>query len=72
MIGDAGGMGELFHIWEVVTQGDPLEMFVYNIGLIYLIRDIQEAHTQPHNHVMLTLWEMRVYLENYVVISRTL
>ena len=42
--------GHFLHIKEVVTQGEPLAMIAYGIGVLPLIRDLRGAHhriTQP-------------------------
>ena len=47
-IGD--GSGHFLHSKERVTQGEPLDMISYGIGVLPLIRNLREAHpriTQP-------------------------
>ena len=47
-IGD--GSGHFLHSKEGVTQGYPLVMIAYDIGVLPLIRELQDAHpcvTQP-------------------------
>ena len=47
-IGD--GSGHFLHSKEGVTQGDPLAMITYGIGVLPLIRELQDTHpraTQP-------------------------
>ena len=47
-IGD--GSGHFLHSKECVTQGDPLSMIAYGIGVLPLIRELQDDHprvTQP-------------------------
>ena len=47
-IGD--GSGHFFHSKEGVTQGDPLSMIAYGIGVLPLIQELRESHprvTQP-------------------------
>ena len=42
--------GHFLHSKEGVTQGDPLTMIAYGIGVLHLIRDLRRAHprvTQP-------------------------
>ena len=42
--------GHFLHSKESVTQGDPLSMIAYSIGVLPHIRDLQDAHhrvTQP-------------------------
>ena len=44
------GSGHFLHIKEGVTKGYPLSMIAYGIGVLTLIRDLQDAHsrvTQP-------------------------
>ena len=44
------GSGHFLHSKEGVTQGDPLVMIAYGIGVLLLIRELQGAHprvTQP-------------------------
>ena len=44
------GMGNLLHSKEVSTKGDTLEMIVYNIRILPLMKKIQATHplvTQP-------------------------
>ena len=38
------GSGQFFHSKEGVTQGDPLAMITYGIGVLPLIRELREAH----------------------------
>ena len=51
MVWDTGdGSGHFLHSKEGVTQGDPLTMIAYGIGVFPLIRELQGAHprvTQP-------------------------
>ena len=47
-IGD--GSGNFLHSKEGVTQGDPLAMIAYGIGILPLIQELRDAHprvTQP-------------------------
>ena len=44
------GSGHFLHIKEGVTQGGPLFMIIYDIGVLPLVRELQETHplvTQP-------------------------
>ena len=51
VVWDTGdGSGHFLHSKEGVTQGDPLTMFAYGIGVFPLIRELRNAHprvTQP-------------------------
>ena len=40
------GSGHFFHSKEGVTQGDPLAMITYYIGVLPLIRVLRTNHTQ--------------------------
>ena len=51
MVRDIGdGSGHFLHRKEGVTQGDPLAMVAYGIGVLPLIRELRDTHpcvTQP-------------------------
>ena len=51
MVRDTGdGSGHFLHSKEGVTQGDPLPMIVYGIGVLPLIQKLRNTHphvTQP-------------------------
>ena len=51
MVRDIGDeSGHFLHSKERVTEGDPLAMIAYGIGVLPLIRELREAHprvTQP-------------------------
>ena len=51
MVWDTGdGSGHFLHSKEGVTQDEPLDMIVYGIGALPLIRELRNAHprvTQP-------------------------
>ena len=38
------GSGHFFHIKDGVTQGNSLSMITYSIGVLPLIRELQDAH----------------------------
>ena len=44
VICNLGGMGNFLHRKQGVTQGDPLSMILYGIGILPLIRKIREEH----------------------------
>ena len=45
MVRDIGDeSGHFLHSKEGVTQGDPLAMIIYGIGVLPLIRELREAH----------------------------
>ena len=46
VIRDLEGSGQLFHKKEGVTQGDPLSMIKYGIGVLPCIQELWNAH--PH------------------------
>ena len=39
-----GGSGNFLHSKEGVTQGDPLSMITYGIGVLPLIRELPDTH----------------------------
>ena len=51
VVRDTGdGSGHFLHIKEGLTQGDPIAMIAYGIGVLPLIRELQGSHpriTQP-------------------------
>ena len=44
VIREGNGMGHFLHIKERVTQGDPLAMIAYGLGILSLIRDLRKDH----------------------------
>ena len=47
---DLEGSGQFLHSKQGVTQGDPMAMIAYSIGVLTLIRELRDAHprvTQP-------------------------
>ena len=48
-----GGSCHFLHSKEGVTQGDPLSMIAYGIGVLPLIRELREAHPVLHRLGML-------------------
>ena len=50
VVQDTGnGSGHFLHSKEGVTQGEPLAMIAYGIGVPPLIRELQGAHPQVTN-----------------------
>ena len=50
MVFNLDGSGHFLHNKDGVNQGDPLAMITYGIGVITLIRELEDAHprvTQP-------------------------
>ena len=44
MVHDSERPDQLFHREEGVTQGDPLAMISYGIGVLPLTRELRDAH----------------------------
>ena len=49
----ADGSGQFLHSKEGVTQGGPLALIAYGIGVLPLIRDIRRANPASLSHGML-------------------
>ena len=49
----ADGSGHFLHSKEGVTQGDPLAMIEYGIGVILIIMDLRISHPASLSHGML-------------------
>ena len=53
------GSGNFLHRKYGVTQGDPLSVIVNGVGVLPLIRELQEAHPVSHNCGMRTYDALR-------------
>ena len=57
VVWDTGdGSGNFLHSKEGMTQGDPLAMIAYGIGVLPLIRELQDAHPGSLSHGALMMW----------------